>query len=56
MNVKPLGIDFREHIQRTLGLHAGDAWDFIDKLPRAVALLVQTPARHNELANALIAT
>lgn len=55
MNIEAFGVDFREHIQRAFWLHAGDARNIVDKLPGAVALFIQTPARNDKFADALIA-
>lgn len=41
VNIEALRVDFREHIERPIWLHAGDARDIVDQLPRAVTLFVQ---------------
>ena len=55
VNIEALRVNFREHIERPVRLHAGDTRNIVNQLPRAVTLFVQASTGHDKLANALIA-
>ncbi|MNJ70548.1 hypothetical protein D3C77_670190 [compost metagenome] len=40
VNVKAFGVDAREHIQRPLRLHAGNAGNIIQQFPGTVTLFI----------------
>ncbi|MNV91344.1 hypothetical protein D3C71_1858320 [compost metagenome] len=55
MNIETFSVNFREHIERAVRFHAGDARNIVNQFPRAVTLLVQATARHDKFADALVA-
>ncbi len=54
-NVIHLGVEAREHVERTLGFDAGYSGDLVQEFPRLVPLLAQATARQDQLVDALVA-